>query len=197
MIATIHSDIERVFAALGELLTAEGMEFGIVVLGGAALNLLGIVERTTRDVDVLAITSSTLEDGLPSLTPPEPLPEPLKRAIDRVARDFRLPEDWVDTTMGLQLQTGLPPGLERRIHWSRYGGLVVGLVDRYDLIYFKLYAAADSGGPTSVHYQDLIALRPSSIELQEAATWVRKQDPSPGFSIILEQVMERLRTDVD
>jgi len=197
MIATIQSDIERVFAALGELLTAEGMEFGIVVLGGAALNLLGIVERTTRDVDVLAITSSTLEDGLLSLTPPEPLPEPLKRVIDRVARDFRLPEDWVDTTMGLQLQTGLPPGLERRIHWSRYGGLVVGLVDRYDLIYFKLYAAADSGGPASVHYQDLIALRPSSIELQEAATWVRKQDPSAGFSIILEQVMERLRTDVD
>ena len=197
MIATIHSDIERVFAALGELLAAEGMEFGIVVLGGAALNLLGIVERTTRDVDVLAITSSTLGDGLLSLTPPEPLPEPLKRAIDRGARDFRLPEDWVDTTMGLQLQTGLPPGLERRIHWSRYGGLVVGLVDRYDLIYFKLYAAADSGGPASVHYQDLIALSPSSIELQEAATWVRKQDPSAGFSIILEQVMERLRTDVD
>ena len=197
MIATIHSDIERVFAALGELLTAEGMEFGIVVLGGAALNLLGIVERTTRDVDVLAITSSTLEDGLPSLTPPEPLPEPLKRAIDRVARDFSLPEDWVDTTMGLQLQTGLPPGLERRIHWSRYGGLVVGLVDRYDLIYFKLYAAADSGGPASVHYQDLLALRPSSRELLEAATWVREQDPSTGFSIIIEQVIERLITDVD
>jgi hypothetical protein len=197
MVATIHSDIERVFDALGELLIAEGTEFGIVVLGGAALNLLGIVERTTRDVDVLAITSSTLDDGLPLLTPPEPLPEPLKRAIDRVARDFGLPDDWVDTTMGLQLQTGLPPGLQRRIHWRRYGGLVVGLVDRYDLIYFKLYAAADSGGPSSVHYQDLIALRPSSIELQEAATWVRRQDPSPGFSIILEQVMERLRTDVD
>ena len=99
--------------------------------------------------------------------------------------------------MGLQLQTGLPPGLERRIHWRRYGGLVVGLVDRYNLIFFKLYAATDSGGPASVHYQDLIALRPSSIELQEAATWVRKQDPSAGFSILLEQVMERLRTDVD
>ena len=197
MVATIHSDIERIFAALGELLSAEGTEFGIVVLGGAALNLLGIVERTTRDVDVLAIASSTLAEGLSLLTPPEPLPEPLKRSIDRVARDFRLPEDWVDTTMGLQLQTGLPPGLEKRIHWRRYGGLVVGLVDRYDLIFFKLYAAADSGGPASVHYQDLIALRPSSTELQEAATWVRKQDPSAGFSIILEQVMERLRTDVD
>jgi hypothetical protein len=112
MIGKIHLDIEKALDALGELLTAEGTEFGIVVLGGAALNLLGIVERTTRDVDVLAITSSTLDAGLPLLTPPEPLPEPLKRAIDRVARDFRIPEDWVDTTMGLQLQTGLPPGLE-------------------------------------------------------------------------------------
>ena len=74
---------------------------------------------------------------------------------------------------------------------------MVGLVDRYDLIFFKLYAAADSGGPASVHYQDLRALRPTSLELDEAATWARKQDPSAGFSIILEQVMERLRTDVD
>lgn len=112
MIGIIHLDIEKALDALGELLTAGGTEFGIVVLGGAALNLLGIVERTTRDVDVLAITSSTLDAGLPLLTPPEPLPEPLKRAIDRVARDFRIPEDWVDTTMGLKLQTGLPPGLE-------------------------------------------------------------------------------------
>ena len=107
-----RSEIERVFDALGELLIAEGTEFGIIILGGAALNLLGIVERTTRHVDVLAITSSTLDNGLPILTTPEPLPEPLKRATERVARDFRLPEDWVDTTMGLQLQTGCRPGLK-------------------------------------------------------------------------------------
>jgi hypothetical protein len=46
MIGKIHLDIEKALDALGELLTAEGTEFGIVVLGGAALNLLGIVERT-------------------------------------------------------------------------------------------------------------------------------------------------------
>ncbi len=197
MVNKADSYIESALEAVGELLAAEGVEIGIVVLGGTALNLLGIVERATGDVDILAITTSASDDGQPLLAPPEPLPEPLKRAMDRVARDLRLPEDWMDTTMGLQLQTGLPPRLERRIHWRRYGGLVVGLVDRYDLIFFKLYAAADSGGPSSVHYQDLIALRPSSRELQEAATWVREQDPSTGFSIILEQVLERLRTDVD
>ena len=36
-------------------LAAEGVEVGIVVVGGTALNLLGIVQRTTNDVDVLAI----------------------------------------------------------------------------------------------------------------------------------------------
>ena len=49
------AEIERALRAVGELLTAERAEVGIIVVGGTALNLLGIVERTTRDVDVLAI----------------------------------------------------------------------------------------------------------------------------------------------
>jgi hypothetical protein len=44
-------------ARVGELLAADGEAFALVVLGGAALNLLGIVERATRDVDVLASAS--------------------------------------------------------------------------------------------------------------------------------------------
>jgi hypothetical protein len=59
-----------------------------------------------------------------------------------------------------------------------------------DLIFMKLYAAADSGGPDSVHVQDLVALRPSSQELQAAAAWVRGQDPTPEFAVILAEVME-------
>ena len=189
-------DIERALHALGEILAPEGIDIGVVVLGGAALNLLGIVERTTRDVDVLAISYSTADLQQLSLQAPEPLPEPLKSAILRVARDFGLPEDWVDTTMGAQWKTGLPPGLKRRLHWRRFGGLLVGLVDRYDLIFFKLYAAADSGGTSSVHYQDLIALRPTSKELEEASKWIRGQDPSAGFSTILDQVIEQAKKDV-
>lgn len=45
----------------------------------------------------------------------------------------------------------------------------VGLVHRNDLVFFKLFASVDSGGPKSVHYQDLIALRPSPGELLDAA----------------------------
>ena len=187
------AEIERALGAVGELLTAEKAEVGIVVVGGTALNLLGIVERTTRDVDVLALVRANPQAGDAVLAPPGPLPEPLRRAIATVGRDFGLSSEWMNTVVGLQWQTGLPPGLERRLHWRRYGGLTVGLADRYDLIFMKLYAAADSGGPSSVHLQDLLALRPAEGELNAAATWARDQDPTPAFSAILEQVIDHVR----
>jgi hypothetical protein len=186
--------IERGLAAAGELLAADGVEVGVVVVGGTALNLLGIVKRTTSDVDVLAVLRGGSDPSGETLMPPDPLPEPLQRAIARVARDFQLPADWMNTVVGLQWQTGLPPGLGDRLHWKRYGGLRVGLADRVDLIFLKLYAAADSGGPTSVHVQDLLALRPSERELENAAAWVRQQDPTPSFAGILAKVMAYVRT---
>lgn len=178
------------------MLAAEGVRAAVVIAGGAALNLLGIVKRVTRDVDVLAL-GRLGEVGVPTgLDPPEPLPEPLARAIRKVARDLRLPQDWMNAKMGGQWETGLPPGLSARVRWREYGGLAVGVVDRYDLIFFKLYAAADDVGPASVHYKDLLALRPDEAELRAAEKWVRDQDPSPGFGASLEAVVARLRADV-
>jgi len=196
MIASPLSDIEELLAATGEHLEVEKERVGIVVLGGAALNLLGVVSRTTRDVDVLAVGQENASSDEFEIVPPDPLPEPLQRALRTVARDFGLPNDWMDTKAGLQWRTGLPPGLEDRLDWRRYGGLQVGLVSRYDLVFFKLYAAADSGSPESVHYQDLLALEPTEEELEAAEAWVREQDPSPGFASILEVVLESVRDDV-
>ena len=185
--------IERGLASVGELLAIDGVEVGIAVVGGTALNLLGIVQRTTSDVDVLAVLQSGSDPPGETLVPPDPLPDPLQRAIARVARDFQLPPDWMNTVVGLQWQTGLPPGLAGRLHWRRYGGLRVGLVDRYDLVFLKLYASADSGGPTSVHVQDLLALHPSERDLETAAAWVREQDPTPAFAGILTEVTTYVR----
>lgn len=190
MVTDDLSDIEELLGALGSLLAADGLDFAIVVLGGAALNLLGLVARTTKDVDVLAIVEGSQDD--PQLVPPDPLPDLLQRAANRVARDFSLPDDWINGTAGLQLKAGLPPGLVDRLQWQRYGGLTVGLVDRYDLIFFKLYAAADDTGPWSVHYQDLVALNPTAGELASAEEWVRKQDVSEAFHQALGQVMEHI-----
>jgi hypothetical protein len=83
------------------------------------------------------------------------------------------------------------------MNWSWHGAaLWVGLVDRYDWIFFKLFASADASGPRSVHYRDLAALRPTLKELNEAAEWVRAQDASPTFATILEQVIGYAREDL-
>lgn len=182
-------DIERALTAVGELLAAEGQTAAVVIVGGAALNLLGIVRRATRDVDVLAVADSSAG----RLRPPSPLPDQLRKAIATVSRDFDLPADWLNTDVGGQWETGLPPGLDGRVDWRRYGGLSVGIADRRDLIFLKLYAAADDVGPESVHFQDLLALSPTPEELNSAARWVRAQDPSAEFGSTLDKVLRHAR----
>ena len=90
--------IERGLTSVGELLAIDGVEVGIAVVGGTALNLLGIVQRTTSDVDVLAILRSGSDPPGETLVPPDPLPDPLQRAIARVARDFQLPPDMTSSS---------------------------------------------------------------------------------------------------
>ena len=159
-------------------------------MGGASLSLLGLIPRTTRDVDVIA---QVQEDGAKDqLVPPEPLPEPLVRAIRTVARDFGLPLDWMNTDVALQWHAGLPPGLEEGLTWRRYDALRVGLVGRGSLIALKLFAAVD-GGPEGVHFQDLMALQATDDELAEASTWVRTQDASGVFEQMVGEVIALIR----
>lgn len=179
--------------ALGEVLASLGEQAAIVAVGGTALILQGHVERVTQDIDVIAISRDPPERDRKRIESPDPLPGPLLQAIARVARDFNLAEDWLNTTIGLQWKTGLPPGFAERIHWRQYDGLLLGLADRYDLIFLKLYAAADSEGPSSVHFQDLLALQPNDEELYAAAKWIRSQDTSPEFSRILDEVVKHAR----
>lgn len=76
--------VERALRALGDLLAAEAADVRLVIVGGAALNLLGIIQRSTHDVDGLAIARAG--DPTPVLGPPEPLPPALVRACASVAR---------------------------------------------------------------------------------------------------------------
>jgi hypothetical protein len=117
------SEIENALQKLGELLALESQKDAIVVLGGAALNLLGIVERVTTDVDILAFAHSLGGKTMGLLEPPEPLPEPLVRAARTVARDLGLESEWLNTGPALQWRSGLPPGIEQRIQWRRYAAL--------------------------------------------------------------------------
>jgi hypothetical protein len=191
-----QSNVEQALTLVGELLAVDGHEFAVAIIGGAALNLLGIVDRTTADVDILAfatLPSAGAPDHVTLTEPPQPLPEPLDRAARIVARDLGLDPGWLNAGPALQWRAGLPPGLAKRVEWRRYAALWVGIVARYDLIFFKLFAAADATGTQSVHDQDLIAMRPTSAEIDAAAAWVRTQDASPEFHNILDRVVSHVR----
>lgn len=105
--------------AVGEILEADGNPQGIVIVGGADLNLRGWVSRTTRDVDVIARTERA-EEGF-ALFPPDPFPAPLEEAIARVARDFGLPATWMNAEIGAQWLQGIPVWLSDDLEWRQYG----------------------------------------------------------------------------
>jgi hypothetical protein len=168
--------------ALGEQLLAAGANFDLVVIGGSALLARGLVDRATRDVDVVALASP---EGLRSAVA---LPPELVAAAERVARDFEVPNDWLNSGPAKLLRFGLPSGFEDRWETRTYGNaLRVRWASRFDQIHFKLYAAVDRTGK---HLRDLEALRPTSDELIAAARWSRQHDPSEGF---LSALIEALK----
>ncbi len=173
---------EQVLEALGEQLTAADSRFELVVIGGSGLLVLGEIERATRDVDLVALRSGS------QLTKPDPLPEALRKARGRVARDFSLPEDWLNAEPAALLDFELPAGFLDRVESHRYGPcLTVHFASRFDQIHFKLYAAVDAG--PGKHSQDLEALAPTAAELLQAARWTRTHDPSAGFEEVLRRVL--------
>jgi hypothetical protein len=182
---------DALLRALGEQLAARGESYELVVIGGSALLALGLVERTTKDVDIVALRSGDDLKGA------KPLPDGLRAARDLVARDFSLPAEWLNAGPTELLEFGLPDGFTDRLERRDYGpGLVVYLASRYDQIHFKLYAAVDQG--PGKHEADLRALAPTKAELIAAARWSRSQDPSEGYAQVLRGALASFGvTDVD
>jgi hypothetical protein len=164
----------ELLSALGEQLALRGSPVELVIIGGSALLAVGLTVRTTQDVDVVAFRSGDV------LVNPRPFPEVLAAARDRVARDFDLPEGWLNAGPADLLDFGLPDGFLERLERREYGdALVVYFASRFDQIHFKLYAMADQ--TAGKHEADLVALEPTRDELVAAARWTRTHDPSEGF----------------
>ncbi|MGB8953333.1 MAG: hypothetical protein WCC06_11790 [Candidatus Aminicenantales bacterium] len=185
------SEVEKVLAALAEQL--ETLKAGIVelvVCGGAALNVLGFIRRTTKDLDIIAYIERK-QDGTPSLIKADKLMPVLTEAAKRVAKDFNLPENWLNTGPASVMDFGLPQGLMERVVTKKYGQhLIIHFLGRYDQIFFKLHAAADQSG--GKHYDDLLALKPTAKEIEEASRWSITHDPSDGYRFLLKDFLTRI-----
>lgn len=179
---------EDLLRALGEQLAAVRERFELVVIGGSGMLALGLVERSTRDVDIVALRHGS------KFRRASPLPKALQIARDRVARDFGLPQTWLNPGPTDLLEFGLPEGFVDRLESRSYGeGLTVHFASRLDQIHFKLYAAVDQGA--GKHSSDLEALSPTKEELLQAARWTRTHDPSPGFEDVLRRLLSHFGVD--
>ncbi|MES2198795.1 MAG: hypothetical protein V4489_01310 [Chlamydiota bacterium] len=186
MIELSSTDLETALITLGKLLQDKGFSYEVVAIGGGGLLLIGLMIRTTKDLDLVAL----IDNG--ELISAKPLPNPLLQAIEEVAITFNMSKDWVNIGPSDLLTFGLPDGFKSRMSIIRHGGLTIHLAGRFDQICFKLYATVDQG-PTSKHYADLKYLKPNKIELEEAKRWCITHDTSEAFFQELEIVISQLR----
>ena len=97
------ADATVTIPAFDLFLAARGLRLEAVVIGGTALNLLGVVSRETRDCDVLAPPLSA-----------EVLAAARAFALERRAAGDILRDDWLNNGHEL-LGRQLPPGWEQRV----------------------------------------------------------------------------------
>ena len=185
MTEELSDSFEAPLAALGQLLAERDLHFEFLAIGGGALQLLGLIVRPTRDIDVVGLVDAS------GVVPLERLPVELERAIADTAAVFRLPAGWFNAGPRSLTELGLPDGALRRAQRRAWGGLVLHLADRRDQIFFKLYAAVDQG-PRSKHFEDLRRLRATPDELRAAADWTRTHDPSEAFATELHRALRDL-----
>ncbi len=142
-------------------LASRGLRFEAVAIGGSALVLMGVIQRLTRDVDVL----------VPAL------PAPIAEAVREFARDQRragqdLADDWFNNGP-IQLCEVLPAGWRARVERIFEGqALALDTLGRPDLLKSKLFALCDRG----TDLPDCVALAPTANELHECLPWLELQD---------------------
>ena len=148
------------------------------MVGGSALALLGVIDRQTRDFDILH-------------------PE-LSEEVTRAAREFaahlrgegvELADDWLNNGP-MQLVDVLPDGWRWRVQVAFTGAsLTLTTLGRSDLLKTKLFALCDRGTDLG----DCIALEPTTEELREAEPWLVLQDGHPMWADHVRDTLDDLR----
>jgi hypothetical protein len=158
-------------------LAERSLRFEGIVIGGAALNLLGIVSRATRDCDIL----------YPAL-PAEILIAAQAFAADRRRDGEALAENWLNNGPA-DLVSHLPDRWEKRLQPAFYGrALELHSLGREDLLRTKLFALCDRGFDLA----DCLALAPTATELAALVSWVEQQDLNPDWPAHVRETLANL-----
>lgn len=86
----MSESFEGPLGGLGELLKDRGLRYELLAIGGGALQLLGLITRPTRDIDVIGLVADAAVVSMGTL------PGPLQQAVEDTATVFRLPTTWLN-----------------------------------------------------------------------------------------------------
>jgi hypothetical protein len=156
------------------------LEFEAIIIGGAALRIMDVIIRHTKDVDFLD---------------PD-IPENIKLASEEFALmnpDLKLdPKNWMNNGPK-SLVRDLPEDWRNDLQIIFQGKtLKLWTLGRINLLRTKLYAYADR----DIDYQDCMALKPTLEELEECKEWVLAGDASVYWPPRVEIIFEKLKKDL-
>jgi hypothetical protein len=172
--------MKNVIHAFDEFLAERQLTFAAVVIGGGALTVMDIVDRKTRDIDCL-------DPDIPS----EIRAASVEFACCR--KDLALWEKWLNNGP-VSLKRDLPDGWRGRLKTIYQGrALTLETLGRADLLKSKLFAYYDRIEPDR---SDLLQLKPSVSELDEAIEWVKLRDTNPMWPEHVKIAFLSLRKDL-
>jgi len=185
--------IEKALKRLNAKMVYADMEpLELVSCGGASLNLMGWVARSTSDVDIIG-SARVGAKGKVKLQPEGPLPAQFTELVGEVGRELGIRQDWLNFGAAPLVQFGLPLGFEHRLKRRRFGRcLALHLASRLDQIHLKVYAAMDPKTRLETHLGDLLDLEPTEAEAKAVVDWLLGRMTSPAFRRKLKQVLDRI-----
>ena len=102
-----RTSLDEVLSSLGALLASRREAYGLLVVGGSNLLLLGLIDRPTGDLDVIGLSEQSAYRKVVEL------PEPLRRAAAEVGLAFDLSERWLNAQRGIAYGLRASAGMAR------------------------------------------------------------------------------------
>lgn len=172
-------EVNNIIRAFDEYLFSKKLSFDSIVIGGAALSIMGVIDRETRDIDCLdpKIPLEILQasENFRSENPHLNLAAKwLNNGPDSLVRE--LPSRW-------RLRI-VPIFNGKAIHLSTLG--------RSDLLKTKLFALCDR----DFDFQDCIKMNPSQEELDKCFEWVSERDANPDWRKNVENHFAELKKEL-
>lgn len=170
--------MKLIIKSFDQYLRSKGLRFEAIVIGGAALNIMDVTNRLTRDVDLI-----------------DPrIPQEVKEASIGFLKDskFKLQENWLNND-AISLTKDLPDKWRLRVQKIYEGkSLTLYTLGRLDLLKTKLYALCDR----ATDFSDCVKLAPSKKEIEECFSWVLKGDANPLWPARVNEMIGQLKQEL-